>query len=270
MRKTLLKMTQDILSSLDGEEINSIGDTTESMQIVGFIRNSYEEMMASLNSPNTGTLFELQPSNDPTQPTVMYLPDTMQNLMWIKYDKSTPDNPNYSYQPVEFIDLETFLIRMYSINQLPQNDVTTFILTLDTGTFNIYCKNNKPPDYYTTIDEHILLFDSYSANLETTLMGNKTSCFGEKVQTFIEDDNWVPNLPPKEFALLENEAKSQAFVEQKQSQNPVAERRAKSGWIRTQRQKVGIPSYANSKLDTDTNYGRRGHTGYARYLRNGR
>jgi len=39
MRYTLLELTQDVLSSLDGEEVTSINDTTESTQIVKIIKS---------------------------------------------------------------------------------------------------------------------------------------------------------------------------------------------------------------------------------------
>lgn len=268
MKRTLLELVQSILSSLDGEEVNTISDTVESQQIVEFIKSSYNEIVASANLPQQYSPFQLDSSTNPNQPVVMTIPANINDVRWIKYNKTT-ELDNRGFQDVEFQPLEDFLRIMYS--KVGLDNVDSLSLSLSTGNFKFYFYNNKMPDCYTVLQDNILVFDSYDSSVETTLQSVNTSCFGEVSPVFIERDDFVLNLTPNEFALLENEAKSQAFVEQKQTTNPKAEKRARQGWIRTQREKINIPYQLNSKLSTTANFGRKGtRNEFSRYLRNGR
>ena len=42
---TLLDMTQDILSDIDSDEVNSISDTPDSLQVAGIIKSSFYDMI---------------------------------------------------------------------------------------------------------------------------------------------------------------------------------------------------------------------------------
>jgi hypothetical protein len=53
-------------------------------------------------------------------------------------------------------------------------------------------------------------------------------------------DGFTPDLDARQFTLLLNEAKAQAFIELKQQANPKAEKRARRGWIQAQRTKKNI------------------------------
>ena len=41
---TVLDMTQKILSSMDSDDVNSISDTEESLQVVDIIEDTYHDM----------------------------------------------------------------------------------------------------------------------------------------------------------------------------------------------------------------------------------
>lgn len=255
MKLTLLQIVQMILSDLDGDEVNSIGDTVESLQIANFVKESYIEMLSGLNLPATQTLFQLNPSGDNTKPVVMYLPDVVSNLRWIKYDTQLLGDPGPDYKEVCFLSLDKFLERQNMLDQT-QSNVAVLDLDLDLGTFFIPYLTDRHPMYYAVLEDQTLVFDSHLNTLDTTLQAAKTMCFGEKTPEFRMEDSFVPTLEPKQFSLLLNEAKSQSFVESKQTQSPVAERRARKGWVRTQREKIVVPSYENLKAKTKTNFGR--------------
>lgn len=252
-------MVQSILSSVDGDEVNSINDTVESQQIAGFIRDSYYELIAGLNLPETFTVFQLDPSLDPDKPTLMYIPEVIQNLIWMKYNKSLDEADPDNYQDVHYLPLEDFMQNMYNLGS--SSDVPT---PTDTGSFEhdaggglvtFFHRNDRAPMYYTTFDDRTLIFDSYDASMDGTLQSSKTVCYGEKVQTFLMEDDFVPNLDPKQFSLLLNEAKSQTFVESKGAANPKAEQRARRGWVRSTKKKFKIDKF-NYQARTTTNFGR--------------
>ena len=64
MPKPLIEYVQDILSSMDSDEVNSISDTVESMQVATILKNCYEELVANIELPEEYTLFHLDSSSD--------------------------------------------------------------------------------------------------------------------------------------------------------------------------------------------------------------
>src|SRR5882757_6647701 len=173
---SLLDIVQKILASIEGDEVNSISDTTESLAIAGFVEESYREIVSGLNLPETFTLFELQPSNDINKPTLMYLPETIQNLIWMKYDKRLEDDFPPNFQEVKFLNLETFAQNMYNLGNdktIPApSDIGTYEHETGHGSVTIFYRNDRAPKNFTTFDDHTLIFDSYDSSMSNTLVGN--------------------------------------------------------------------------------------------------
>jgi hypothetical protein len=256
MRYTLLEMTQAILSSIDGDEVNSISDTTESLQVAKVIETTYWDIVSKAEFPKNFIFFELDPSGSPTVPTVMYLPTTQLTLQWIRYNIATTADPSPMFQDVQFQDLDTFLQRMYG-HDSSESTVDEFDLTLGNGdVMTFLARNDKMPTYYTCFDDRTILFDSYDSAEDTTLQESKTMCYGEKLPTWTNTDSFTPDLPAKQFTLLLNEAKSLAWAEIKQASNAKAEQRARNGWVRSQKDKRNVNTPRN-ELDRLPNYGRK-------------
>ena len=90
--QTLLTMVQNILSEMSSDEVNSISDTTESMQVANIIQSKFYDIIARGTFPLDNQLFQLNPSNDSTKPVLMYVPAGIGQIQWIKYfDDSTQD-----------------------------------------------------------------------------------------------------------------------------------------------------------------------------------
>lgn len=92
MQYTLLELTQSILSSLSSDEVNSIGDTTESQQIANIIETVYYNMAARAQLPEHEGLIQLLGSDDPTKPTMMTVPPGVTRIKWIEYYDTNPDD----------------------------------------------------------------------------------------------------------------------------------------------------------------------------------
>ena len=70
------------------------------------------------------------------------------------------------------------------------------------------------------------------------------------------EDDFTPDLDPRQFSLLFNEAKAWCFAEYKQTTHEKAERTARRGWITLAHQKDSVPAnYPNIKTLPD--YGRK-------------
>src|SRR6266550_2206168 len=101
MKYTLLDMTQNILSRMSSDEVNSISDSPESLQVANIIKNKYFDIVNRVNLPEHDQLLQLDPSIDATSPVLMYVPDGVADLKWLKYfdtnvlDGVTPNNQTH-------------------------------------------------------------------------------------------------------------------------------------------------------------------------------
>lgn len=88
MKQTLLELTQDILSNLSSDEVNSISDTAESLQVATIIKQKYFDIISRSDLTKQYQLFQLNPSLDETSPVLMFVPDGIGKLEYIKYFNS--------------------------------------------------------------------------------------------------------------------------------------------------------------------------------------
>jgi hypothetical protein len=289
MKFTVLELVQDILSSMDSDEVNSIGDTIEAQQVAKIVKNVYNDIISTIDLPDEFSLFQLDPSLDPDKPTVMYIPAAYEGTQWIKYNKkgdvtsgsgapsgtwTTPDGLVIYYGPAEasfgsgttgathqqFTDIiylprEKFLQDIQAFVDTEAN-IVSYSIDVDGTDIPLLCRNDKQPDYWTIVDNRTILFDSYNAAVDTTLQSSKTMCYGKKTRTFTMSDGWEINLDDRYSSLLFNEAKATCFSELKQIQNTRAEKAARIAKIKTQKNKQAAP-YPEPAIDQIPGYGRR-------------
>lgn len=251
---TVLDMTQSILSALNSDEVNSIADTTESMQIANIIKNKYYDILTRGNLPEQRTLIQLTASGDNTKPTLMYIPSGVIRMDWIKYFDNNPDadiTPGYKY--VTVLPIEQFLDMIDSFNPESTN-VGSFTFTEGGNNFTFYYKNDAQPCYCTVIENYYIVFDSFNSAIENTLESTNTQAYVLKVTPFTLSDNFVPDLDDDKFPLLLNEAKSLAFYELKQMPHRQADLEIRRQWSSIQKDKA--ISNKPSHFDQLSNFGR--------------
>ena len=252
---TLLEMTQNILASMDSDEVNAIADTAESLQVAGFIRDSYNYLMTSIDLPEHYTFFELTASANTSRPNLMFLPDNCDELLWLKYDVTEPDEVGTRMEFVEYLEPYDFFERA-ALRLGSDPDTGVSILQQNGEFFPNYYWKERNPTQFTNFNDRTLIFDAVNLDEDSVLQKSKSMAFGKLNYEFTMTNNFVPNLSNKHFSLLYNEAKAQAFIELKQQPNPVAERRARKGWIRTQYKKDSVQDpYENYR--NLMNFGRR-------------
>ncbi len=282
MKLTNLQYVQSILSSLGSDEVNSVSDTTESLQVLEILRTTYFNMVNRLHLPEHAQLVQLDPSLDVNIPVLMYVPEGVNKLEWIKYfndnpiaegtpsdfqhdlnvditsdGNSTVAPPGYNY--VSIVPIKQFIEMTNSFNPSNSNVLSyTFTDTSNNvpGSYTFYYKNNKQPQYCTILSNYYVLFDGYDASVDSTLQNSKTMAYGQIVPTWKNEDNFYPSIEEDQVALLLNEAKSLAYFELKQSIHTKAEQEAKRQWSSVQKDKsiIDRPTYFDQLPD----FGRRG------------
>lgn len=255
MKYTLLQLVQEILSSMDSDEVNSLADTTESLQVARIVRQAYYDLINDLDPPEHYLQFELDASGDGTKPTLMTVPEDISKVIWVKYDCHTTDDVDPLYQTIDFMEKDEFLQRMYLLRASEDNVDSFNITTVDANTIPIYCFNDRAPLYYTCLDDKTIIFDAYDKTIDSTLQKNKTVCYGKKSVTFSLEDTYIPDLDENSFSRLLNDAKSLAFAELKSITHMIAERNSKRSRERSFKNKFRV--VANSDFAQLPNFGRK-------------
>lgn len=237
---TLLDMVQQILRSMESDEVNSYADTVESQAVAEIVRETYNYLVARMDLPANHQLFQLTASGDNTKPVLMRVPSDVLDIEWIKYVSPDEQN-NTEYNEVHFIPLEEFLRHSLTLKE-DETDVNVMNVTLDGLSFEIKYYNNRRPMFWTTTDNYNLIFDGIDLDDSVTLEQSKTLCYGKKLPEFQMNDNFIPQLDPTQFQLLLNEARQQAFTELKQMENGNAAYRSRKMFINTQRTKNAFPT----------------------------
>jgi len=225
MKYTNLDIVQNVLSRLDSDEVNSISDTTESRQVAELVKTKYFDIVSRAHLPEHKQMFQLVASADPTLPVVMYQPSGIRTVEWIKYHRveTNPTIDDFTY--VTILPLQQFIDRSHALNL---DEVNVDSLTLNSFTF--YFMNDRQPCYCTIVNDDTIVFDSYDADVDTTLQSSKTIAFGLINPTFTMVDSFIPDLDDAQFPLLLNEVTAAAFADLKQTINPKVEQEVRRQW----------------------------------------
>lgn len=232
--RTLLDMTQGILEKLDSDEVNSINDTVEATQVAGIIRDCFYDITVELDLPAHRNVFALEGLADLTKPSTMRLPSNVAKLLSIKYDLRVLSGDPKRYGPVSYLEPTEFVDYC---NTRDSTDTTNNLVTIPSTSVSLIVSKLAMPSFWTTFDDEYVWFDSYLASLDSTLQAAKTICEGYLNQSFTMSDSFVPELPENLFPLLYNTAMAHAFVMQKQTVNPKAERMENRLRVRAMRNK---------------------------------
>lgn len=219
---TVLEIVQDILNSMDSDEVNSINDTLEATQVAQIVKTTYYNIIDGKDYQHLYQLFQPDTSGVSATPTKVKLPQTVIDVRFVKYNKRTLTDTKDRVEKVTYKTPEEFLDIVNARNSAASN-VT---VVSDTVSLNIF--TDAAPTYYTSFDGEYLILDSYDSEVDSTIQSSKFQCYGRVRPTFTISDSFIPDLPEQMFSYLLNEAKATAFVDLKQTQNPKAEQHSLS------------------------------------------
>lgn len=221
---TVLDMVQDIANDLDTEEINSINDTVESVQIAQILKTTYFELIANRNWPHLRQTTKFNSVSDTDRPTHLQVPELFKEVLVFNYNKRRESTPTRdSWEEIEYLEPEEFLHKTNTRN-LTNTNVDS---VEDFGGASFLIMNDRHPEYYTSFDDEYIVCDAYNSDLEDTLQSSMTQVLAYVEPSWTHSDTFTPDLPSEAFPLLLEEAKSTAFIVLKQTANEKAEQKAK-------------------------------------------
>ena len=248
MKMTLLEIVQDILNSMDSDEVNTISETIESDQVAQIVKTTYYELISRRDWPHLKELFQLDGLGNTALPSHMKLPSRIVEMREVKYDVRKTGETRKKFMDVKYLTPEEFMCYTNARN----SDETNILEVTDTSGALLLIKNDQAPTYWTSFDDEHIVFDSYDSAVDTTMMTSKSQCFGIRQPVWTVDDTFVPDFPDDAFPLLLAESKAIAQFQVRQFQDSTAAVQAQR-----QRFRMSRKSWAAHKQSRYPNYGRR-------------
>jgi hypothetical protein len=257
-KMTLLEVTQEILSDMTSDPVNSISDTVEAMQVATIVKRTFLNLVNDRIWPATGRLFRLTSSGDAARPTHMRIEEDVVEVHWVKYDTRDEATKPIGYTDILYKNPHDFLEWTMARDAGASNMATV----IDYHGTPLIIQTDRAPTYYTSFDDEYLVFDSYDSDMDSTLQHSKTQVFGIVEPEWRMEDDFVPAMPAKYFPYLVNEAKSTAFIKIKEvfSQKDEQNAQRQKGWLGQNKRRLGY--------DGRPDFGRKAR-GSGRYSRAG-
>jgi len=252
MAKPVLKdIVQDILSDADGDEVNSISDTLESMQAATVVRDTFRNLVDTYNIETIKSTFKLTASGTTDRPTHMTVPETVHSIEFIRYDKATTNGGDQQYRYVHWLEPDEFIAHT-AVRSESSTEVTE---VTDPSGVLLLIRNDVAPTYYSTLDGgDTFVFDSYDSDIESTLQSSKTLCYGVTKPELTLTDTATIDLPYSLITLLRNEARSMFFELYKGGTTAKIEQKARHSMNTALRNRH--VTRINRERDAINNYGR--------------
>lgn len=247
MARTLLQLVQNILSDMDSDEVNSIYDTVESLQVASIVIDTLEAEFNNVDLPAFNRVLQLESVSDLSRPNTLRYGGDVNLIGTLRYR----DGRNKGrYQPVEYVTPNEFFERLLMVtsNGAYRREV------VDPSGISYWIETNRCPTFYTSVDNETLIFNSYDAEYDDTLQEGKSFALGSVnlSDTQLADDYVFP-IPDNLYPLLKAEAKATCFMTLKQVANAKSEQIARRQRSRMQHNiyKSGKAnnSYARSKFN---------------------
>lgn len=249
-QSTLLEMTQEILSSLDSDEVSSILDTVEATQVANVIIATYRDLSAILDLPESTGFFELDSPASASTPVQLNIPEHIIRVDRFWYGPVNDENE------VKFMLPQLFLDTVLQYDTTETNVSSMELTSQNTSNITFKFYNDRDPEFYTVIEDEHIITNAFDSAVDTFLTKAKSIVFGKWTNEVTLADATTFPLDKNAERLLLNEAKAQAFLELKQMENPKANLRARRLFVQTQYKKDRgpVPTFKNAHTP---NYGMR-------------
>jgi hypothetical protein len=252
MRYTLIQLVQRVLESIDSDEVNTIGETPESLSVANIIKENYNDIIGEIEPHEVHTLFHLDASTDDTKPCLMYLPENISRIELLQYNVGTITD-DVQLRTLEYMPLPEFM-RMVGGLDSEADWVAHQTINWGEGDFTFKLRNDIWPTWWTSPDDKTILFDAYKSTEEDTLTSIRTYGEGFRIPSFQMVDTYTPELDARSFQLLLQKSKAQASIELKQVENTDAKAKARRNQLLAYK----------TKDSTDPRSAIRKHGGYGR------
>lgn len=214
MKKTVLEYVQTTLSVMDSDEVDTISETVESVQVAEQLKETYYELLNRQEWDFLRRAVGLVAAGNPDEPTRFDSPAGLKRLTSFKYNTSS-DLSEYSGKEIKYLEPHLFLAR----NSLAGDNRQ--LITLEAERLQFYVATNKAPTYYTSFDDETIYCDAFDSAQGATLISARAISYGVVIPDFRVEDDFVPFLPQEMMPLLQASLNNASMIYFKQQPNAV-------------------------------------------------
>lgn len=248
-KRTLLRVVQDYLTYVDGFQVDSIFDSEESMQAAQIAEHVFNTIVDKNRDLMYCTVVRsLDPSMDNALPCVLRVPSEIRRIHNSEIWYNVHEGTGVQWHRVQFIDPVEFLALSNGASTDPDNTAVQQI----NGVPFIIC-TNKHPDYCTTFDDQVLVFDSYNSAVDTTLQESKTKVISTQIPVFLIEDSFEIPLPERMLSGYTDTVINECAVALRAVGNPNVARRTNQFLSKMQQTQKTI----GNKMSVQKRFGRR-------------
>lgn len=216
MAMKLLDYVQAILSSMEGDRVNTITESEESLSVAEQVRSTYFSLHTLRDWKTTQDLLEVTSLESASTPTHFLMADNSKRLDLLNYDMTQEDNlTRVQFNKVHWKYPDQFLRDTNGRD----NTAGNIDLVIDLSGVKLLIRNDANPTFYTSFNDSHIVMDSYNSVIDPFLQTDKTQAVMFSIPPFTLDDNFIPDLPLEGEPLLLAEAKSTAMFNHKQVAN---------------------------------------------------
>jgi hypothetical protein len=241
---TNLEMVQNILSSMDSDNVNSISDTEEAVQVETVLKEVYENIISRRRWEFLNKTRLLENVGDITKPNKMKIPTNVTRVecfRWKTIDETVEPNEE-KWKELKYLNPCDFIghVQSRDVAQLALQD-RVLVVYNDDGV-EMPMVTDKEPEYWTSFDDVHVYLDNFIAGSFTTATEGRTSVQVTQQQLFVKGDVAIQFLPVEMFSLFLAETKSTCWMNFKGAANQKAEQVAARQYIKMREEEPTVKS----------------------------
>ena len=229
MRQPLLTIVQRTLSSMDSDAVDSINDTEEAEQVATIAQEVYEEWISAKEDwPFLLRALGLESISDITRPNYLRIANPVSKVESVHYNIRMEEDGRSRMTLLMYKTPEDFFSFVHQRNEEDAN----VEMVEDPHGMRYPIRNDKHPQFWTTLDDKHIVFDSYKSDLEDTLQANQSFVYAYEIPQWTNANGAIPDLPDKFFPSYIAAVKARAHLYLKREQSVADEQSAFRGFNR--------------------------------------
>lgn len=223
MKLTVLQYVQKTLSEMDSDDVNTISETEESLQVAELLEDIFNELMSTRNWPHLKQLQQLQGLGDTLKPNFMKMDVAIKEMTEVSYNIRDAADTRDRMVRIKYREPERFLSELVNPRR---SDADNIQVVSDFSGIKLNIFNDREPTFWTSFDDLHIVFDAFDKGVDTTLQQSKSQTVVYLEPSFTQSDSFIPDIPSEMVPLLLNELKARASSSLAQKANPLAQKAA--------------------------------------------
>jgi len=251
---TLLSVVNTYMDYTDSFRVADIDDVIESQQVASIAEKVFHDIVNEVFSTDlTKTIVQLESLADSTRPNYLKIPDDVMGIKESKVMYNTTNgaagNSTLKMTEIPYMRPQEFLD---TVGLRSTNQTNTQIVT-DSSGYQMVIQNKSAPQFYTSFDDSLLVFDSFDSDVDSTLQSSKSGVMVTKQRSWTPSSTYVIDLPEWFHTTYQNAVIAEASEVLRGEPIFSVARKAKMGIFRARKkQRIGSEGIETRRR----NYGR--------------